>query len=74
MLSGKGKVSCDTSVFSRFLSEVLLTQRRGRKQNEELEMRVYITQRNKTKNIFPLNAEIRNGTILFSISGLFQLN
>lgn len=74
MLSGKGKVSCDTSVFSRFLPEVLLTQRRGRKQNEELEMRVYITQRNKTKNIFPLNAEIRNGTILFSISGLFQLN
>ena len=37
-------------------------------------MTVYISQKNKTKNTFPLNAERRNGTILFSTSGLFQLN
>ena len=38
VLSGKGKVSCDTSVFSRFLPEVLLTQRRERKQTPILSL------------------------------------
>jgi len=61
-------------MFSRFLPQVISPQRRGTKQNEELEMTVYISQKNKTKNTFPLNAERRNGTILFSTSGLFQLN